>query len=183
VDLARKDFYPDFNVQYDERRLAYVQVRFSGYIQKVFADATYQYVRKGQPLFNSNISGGANLVRDRFPFDLAGLHPDTLQPLWGNLDRNEQDFGRCRGCGHRAAHRILCGRIFLFGFRIRWRLCSAIVQPQSNEHDSENYVSDECQQKPCAIRFHRFAPSSRSESPVICSSRAMAVSYSAMFCQ
>jgi Cu(I)/Ag(I) efflux system membrane fusion protein/cobalt-zinc-cadmium efflux system membrane fusion protein len=28
-----------------------VQVRFSGYIQKVFADATYQYVRKGQPLF------------------------------------------------------------------------------------------------------------------------------------
>ena len=35
----------------DETRLAYVQVRFSGYIQKVFADATYQYVRKGQPLF------------------------------------------------------------------------------------------------------------------------------------
>jgi RND family efflux transporter MFP subunit len=39
------------NVAVDERRLAYVQVRFSGYIQKVFADATYQYVRKGQPLF------------------------------------------------------------------------------------------------------------------------------------
>ncbi len=39
------------NVAMDERRLAYVQVRFSGYIQKVFADATYQYVRKGQPLF------------------------------------------------------------------------------------------------------------------------------------
>src|SRR5712691_9671862 len=38
-------------VDVDERRLAYVQVRFSGYIQKVFADATYQYVRKGQPLF------------------------------------------------------------------------------------------------------------------------------------
>src|SRR4029077_12004057 len=28
-----------------------VQVRYSGYIQKVFADATYQYLRKGQPLF------------------------------------------------------------------------------------------------------------------------------------
>ena len=27
------------------------QVRFSGYIRKVFADATYQYVRKGDPLF------------------------------------------------------------------------------------------------------------------------------------
>jgi RND family efflux transporter MFP subunit len=39
------------NVTVDERRLAYVQVRFSGYIQKVFADATYQYVRKEQPLF------------------------------------------------------------------------------------------------------------------------------------
>jgi Cu(I)/Ag(I) efflux system membrane fusion protein/cobalt-zinc-cadmium efflux system membrane fusion protein len=39
------------SVAIDERRLAYVQVRFSGYIQKVFADATYQYIRKGQPLF------------------------------------------------------------------------------------------------------------------------------------
>jgi RND family efflux transporter MFP subunit len=39
------------NIAVDETRLAYVQVRFSGYIQKVFADATYQYVRKGQPLF------------------------------------------------------------------------------------------------------------------------------------
>lgn len=39
------------NVAVDETKLAYVQVRFSGYIQKVFADATYQYVHKGQPLF------------------------------------------------------------------------------------------------------------------------------------
>jgi RND family efflux transporter MFP subunit len=39
------------NIAVDETRLAYVQVRFSGYIQKVFANATYQYVRKGQPLF------------------------------------------------------------------------------------------------------------------------------------
>ena len=39
------------NVTVDETRLSYVQVRFSGYIEKVFADATYQYVRKGQPLF------------------------------------------------------------------------------------------------------------------------------------
>ncbi len=39
------------NVAVDETRAAYVQVRFSGWIQKVFADATYQYVRKGQPLF------------------------------------------------------------------------------------------------------------------------------------
>lgn len=39
------------NVAVDETRLAYVQVRFSGYIQRVFADATYLYIRKGQPLF------------------------------------------------------------------------------------------------------------------------------------
>jgi len=39
------------NVAIDETRLSTVQVRFSGYIQKVFADATYQYLRKGQPLF------------------------------------------------------------------------------------------------------------------------------------
>jgi Cu(I)/Ag(I) efflux system membrane fusion protein/cobalt-zinc-cadmium efflux system membrane fusion protein len=39
------------NVAVDETRLAYVQVRYPGYIEKVFADATYQYLRKGQPLF------------------------------------------------------------------------------------------------------------------------------------
>ncbi|MDE1161156.1 MAG: efflux RND transporter periplasmic adaptor subunit [Acidobacteriaceae bacterium] len=38
-------------VAVDERLLSYVQVRFPGYIRKVLADATYQYVRKGQPLF------------------------------------------------------------------------------------------------------------------------------------
>jgi Cu(I)/Ag(I) efflux system membrane fusion protein/cobalt-zinc-cadmium efflux system membrane fusion protein len=38
------------NVAVDETRLAYVQVRFSGFVEKVFADATYQYVRQGQPL-------------------------------------------------------------------------------------------------------------------------------------
>src|ERR1700682_5611565 len=39
------------NVAVDETRLSMVQVRYSGYIQKVFANATYQYLRKGQPLF------------------------------------------------------------------------------------------------------------------------------------
>lgn len=38
-------------VAIDETKLAYVQVRFSGFIEKVFVDATYQYIRKGQPLF------------------------------------------------------------------------------------------------------------------------------------
>ena len=38
-------------VAIDETRLSYVQTRISGHIEKVFAAATYQYVRKGQPLF------------------------------------------------------------------------------------------------------------------------------------
>ena len=38
-------------VAIDERRLSYVQTRISGHLEKVFADATYQYVQKGQPLF------------------------------------------------------------------------------------------------------------------------------------
>jgi Cu(I)/Ag(I) efflux system membrane fusion protein/cobalt-zinc-cadmium efflux system membrane fusion protein len=38
-------------VDIDERLVSYVQVRFPGYIRRVFADATYQYVRKGEPLF------------------------------------------------------------------------------------------------------------------------------------
>jgi RND family efflux transporter MFP subunit len=39
------------NVQPNERRLAYVQTRFAGWIREVFVDATGDLVRKGQPLF------------------------------------------------------------------------------------------------------------------------------------
>ena len=39
------------NVDIDEEKLAYVQTRFPGWIQNVFANATFQYVRKGQALF------------------------------------------------------------------------------------------------------------------------------------
>jgi RND family efflux transporter MFP subunit len=38
-------------VDIDERLISYIQVRFRGYIRKVFASATYQYVRKSEPLF------------------------------------------------------------------------------------------------------------------------------------
>ncbi|WGJ15960.1 efflux RND transporter periplasmic adaptor subunit [Methylocapsa sp. D3K7] len=38
------------NVEADETRLSDVQVRFSGWVQKVYADATYKTVRRGQPL-------------------------------------------------------------------------------------------------------------------------------------
>ena len=38
-------------VDIDERLVSYVQVRFPGYVRKVFANATSQFVRKGEPLF------------------------------------------------------------------------------------------------------------------------------------
>ncbi len=38
------------NVEAEETRLADVEVRFSGWVQKVYADATYKSVRQGQPL-------------------------------------------------------------------------------------------------------------------------------------
>ena len=39
------------SVELDERRVAYVQTRYPGWIKDVFVSATYQYVKKGQPLF------------------------------------------------------------------------------------------------------------------------------------
>ncbi len=39
------------NVDVNERKLSYVQTRFPGWIQKVFVNASYQYVRQGQPMF------------------------------------------------------------------------------------------------------------------------------------
>lgn len=53
--VAYKDENQDLsvpgNVDIDEQRLSYVQTRFAGWVQNVFANATYQYVRKGQALF------------------------------------------------------------------------------------------------------------------------------------
>jgi Cu(I)/Ag(I) efflux system membrane fusion protein/cobalt-zinc-cadmium efflux system membrane fusion protein len=39
------------NVQPNERRFAYVQTRFAGWIRKIYADATGDFIEKGQPLF------------------------------------------------------------------------------------------------------------------------------------
>ena len=51
IKKLSNDLQAPGNVEVNEEKLAYVQTRFPGWIQKVFADATYQYVRKGQPLF------------------------------------------------------------------------------------------------------------------------------------
>jgi RND family efflux transporter MFP subunit len=49
--LVQDEIRTTGTVAIDETKLAYIQVRFSGFIEKVFVDATYQYIRKGQPLF------------------------------------------------------------------------------------------------------------------------------------
>jgi RND family efflux transporter MFP subunit len=38
-------------VDVDERRVAYVQARYPGWVKDVLVNATYQFVKKGQPLF------------------------------------------------------------------------------------------------------------------------------------
>jgi membrane fusion protein, copper/silver efflux system len=64
------------NVAVDERRQAYVQTRFSGWIQQVFADSTYQYVHKGQPLFTIY---SPDLVTTEREYLLARSNQDLLQ--------------------------------------------------------------------------------------------------------
>jgi len=64
------------NVAVDERLQAYVQTRFSGWIQKVFADSTYQYVRKGQPLFSIY---SPDLVTTEHEYLLARSNKSLLQ--------------------------------------------------------------------------------------------------------
>lgn len=63
------------NVAMDERLEAYVQTRFSGWIQKVFANAKYQYVKKGQPLFTIY---SPDLVTTEREYLLAKQNQQTL---------------------------------------------------------------------------------------------------------
>lgn len=49
--LVQDEIRATGTVAIDETRVSYVQTRISGHIERVFADATYQYVRKGQRLF------------------------------------------------------------------------------------------------------------------------------------
>jgi RND family efflux transporter MFP subunit len=62
-------------VDINERLLSYVQVRFPGYTRKVFANATYQYVRKGQPLFTIY---SPDLVATQQEYLLARQNQKTL---------------------------------------------------------------------------------------------------------
>ena len=64
------------NVQADERRLAYVQTRFAGWIKKVYVDATGDFVRKGQPLVTVY---SPDLVTTEQEYLLAKQNAGTLQ--------------------------------------------------------------------------------------------------------
>ena len=65
------------NVDIDEQKLAYVQTRFPGWIQDVFANATYQYVRKGQRLFTVY---SPDLVSSQQEYLLAKQNQKTFAP-------------------------------------------------------------------------------------------------------
>jgi multidrug efflux pump subunit AcrA (membrane-fusion protein) len=65
------------NVDIDEQGLAYVQTRFAGWIQNVSANATYQYVKKGQPLFTIY---SPELVSTEQEYLLARQNQKSLKP-------------------------------------------------------------------------------------------------------
>ena len=64
------------NVQVDERRQAYVQTRFAGWIRKVYADATGNFIGKGQPLFTIY---SPDLVSTQQEYLLAKKNSEALQ--------------------------------------------------------------------------------------------------------
>jgi RND family efflux transporter MFP subunit len=64
------------NVQVDERRQAYVQTRFAGWIRKVYADATGNFIGKGQPLFTIY---SPDLVATEQEYLLAKKNSESLQ--------------------------------------------------------------------------------------------------------
>jgi Cu(I)/Ag(I) efflux system membrane fusion protein/cobalt-zinc-cadmium efflux system membrane fusion protein len=65
------------NVDIDEQSLSYVQTRFAGWIQNVSANATYQYVRKGQTLFTIY---SPDLVSTEQEYLLARQNQKSLTP-------------------------------------------------------------------------------------------------------
>jgi Cu(I)/Ag(I) efflux system membrane fusion protein/cobalt-zinc-cadmium efflux system membrane fusion protein len=64
------------NVQVDERRQAYVQTRFAGWIRKVYADATGNFIGKGQPLFTIY---SPDLVSTEHEYLLAKKNSESMQ--------------------------------------------------------------------------------------------------------
>ena len=64
------------NVQVDERRQAYVQTRVAGWIRKLYADTTGNFIGKGQPLFTIY---SPDLVLTEQEYLLAKKNSESLQ--------------------------------------------------------------------------------------------------------
>jgi Cu(I)/Ag(I) efflux system membrane fusion protein/cobalt-zinc-cadmium efflux system membrane fusion protein len=74
------------NVEMDEQRLSYVQTRFPGWIQTVFANANWQYVRKGQRLFTIY---SPDLVSTEQEYLLAKQNEKSLTPQMHGMAAQE----------------------------------------------------------------------------------------------
>ena len=102
-------------VAIDETRLSYVQTRISGHIEKVFADATYQYVSKGQRLFTIHSpelivaeqeyllakQNANNLSQSTVPGVAAGVASllDSSRERFEQWDIPEQEISRLESTG------------------------------------------------------------------------------------
>ena len=64
------------NVEINERQVAYVQTRFPGWIRQVYANASYQFIRKGEPLFTIY---SPDLVTTEQEYLLAKKNAETMQ--------------------------------------------------------------------------------------------------------
>jgi len=93
VEVTRKPVHDELrvtgNVDIDEERLSYVQTRFPGWIQRVFANATYQYIRKGQPLFTIY---SQDLVATEQEFLLALKNQESLAKSQTGTAAQEADW-------------------------------------------------------------------------------------------
>ena len=81
------------NVQANERRFAYVQTRFAGWIRQIYADATGDFIEKGQPLFTIY---SPDLVASEREYLLAREECRST-----SAKRGEWSRGRCRIADYR----------------------------------------------------------------------------------
>ncbi len=77
------------DVDIDEQRIAYVQTRFPGWIQHVFANATWQYVRKGQRLFTIY---SPDLVSTEQEYLLAKQNQQAFSPAMHGMASQESGW-------------------------------------------------------------------------------------------
>ena len=90
------------NVQANERRFAYVQTRFAGWIRQIYADATGDFIEKGQPLFTIY---SPDLVASEREYLLAKKSAAALAAKRGERRRGWRRIADCRIQGAASAVR------------------------------------------------------------------------------